>query len=973
MQPAGSPEGALARLGFAPPAPSSQPAAPSHQQPHPQEHQQPPPAPPPAPPSSSDPPPAAPPVAPGLAQTQPQASAPKRVAAACTRQVPRAFASAPPAGGSRSLSRRSACTVEGSVGFGWRDGALERVGRRAGEMGREMGLARSGNHGLLSRAAAGSCGIDRSAGERWACRAQVERRAAAVLHCWIDSQGALRFPRTGDTTRVSARQGTACIARGHEADCVRGEKGKAADDRVPRARKRRLDEEDGLPPSFSAAHRASYAGPGASHNGSFGGVFASTSGGGGGAGGPARDGFVASPSPPSSSWSPRASYPALYSGVKREDEGARGEVLPPPPLLIEACENFFQSYFQLGFLHRPSFLHQLQTRPESVSTFLLLSMLAISARFTPSLAAKHGSPFRAAEHYASKAHALILGELVEPSIDRVQALYLLGIHDFGNGTAFRSKLFANMARQMAEALNLHEDVPGASVIENETRRRTWWFLGMDALGTVGSATGVFDPLAMPVPLPSQEQDFTFGVKSRTPQYFPGATSAIAKQNPTVPGEMSLLAALLTVMSIFGRTARALSQSSSASNDETMIPPWQPGSLLLNTQRSLQSWLGVLSPLQKWSTNNLLAYRTQHLDLGFGCVFVDYHAINILVRRAYLPQMIRALAPSNKGDTAASAVNGVVPPDGVDYWAQMARKLVEHAFDIVELHEEVTGVRPASRGMTPHLAFCIYLAGTILSYLRICPWPRIASSLELLQHVATIWPIVERWHRSIYAQATSTPLDSLASDQAAGIARADLHLDHEAGLFRQYAPASSVTDGASPAQKMDAASALAAMSTSGAQPQAPPLSLAWTPTSAQSVPATAPTTSAQPQAQTGPARYSSAVSGMFRAISGAVPASSAAAAPPGSLAHALNGGTGRTGGTVGESVSPASHAASPAFSGLFTPNPDANGGGSAGMAGEGLHEGQQNLEALFTLDLGDLNELNQFLAGYGGIGFDPLGN
>lgn len=364
--------------------------------------------------------------------------------------------------------------------------------------------------------------------------------------------------------------------------------------------------------------------------------------------------------------------------------------------------DFFQSYFQLGFLHRPSFLHQLQTRPESVSTFLLLSMLAISARFTPSLAAKHGSPFRAAEHYASKAHALILGELVEPSIDRVQALYLLGIHDFGNGTAFRSKLFANMARQMAEALNLHEDVPGASVIENETRRRTWWFLGMDALGTVGSATGVFDPLAMPVPLPSQEQDFTFGVKSRTPQYFPGATSAIAKQNPTVPGEMSLLAALLTVMSIFGRTARALSQSSSASNDETMIPPWQPGSLLLNTQRSLQSWLGVLSPLQKWSTNNLLAYRTQHLDLGFGCVFVDYHAINILVRRAYLPQMIRALAPSNKGDTAASAVNGVVPPDGVEYWAQMARKLVEHAFDIVELHEEVTGVRPASRGMTPHL-------------------------------------------------------------------------------------------------------------------------------------------------------------------------------------------------------------------------------------------------------------------------------
>ncbi|BGP46923.1 hypothetical protein JCM10450v2_002775 [Rhodotorula kratochvilovae] len=628
----------------------------------------------------------------------------------------------------------------------------------------------------------------------------------------------------------------ACIARGHDESCVRAEKGRAADDRAPRPRKRPADELDGTPTTAGAAaapRRASYA-----------------------AGGAGAGAYAVSPSPSEKGWSPQAVHaplaaaaPPLAAGVKREEDDG---VLPPLPLVVEGCESFFEGCFQLGFLHRPSFLHQLQTKPASVSPFLLLAMLSVSARFVSALVAKHGSPARASEVYAARAHDLVLVELADPSLERVQALYLLALHDYAHGCAFRAQVFHGVARQMAAALRLDEDLPAAGVIENEVRRRTWWFLTMDA-DLASAASGAFDPLTAPVALPSHEQDFTFGVESRVKQYFPGATSAAAAEHPTVPGELSLLGARLAIHSLFWHTARALADHSASSAE---AEPWQPGSLLNTTQRALQSWLAVLSPLQKWSTSNLLAYRASHLDLAYWSIFADFHAVGILARRASLPRMIRALAPGEEEANTGDA------PEGREYWAAMSEELVGHAFDLVELHEEVSGGR--ARGITPHLAFCIYLAGTTLAYLRLCPWPQhLATALALLQGLSATWPVAERWHRALYAQAVAVPAGA-----------EHLALDAEQALFRPHAPAGEDAGPAGAAGKMDAASALAAMS-GAALPASSASSSSWA-----GKPASAGTSAA---------RYSSAVSGLLRA----------------------------------PLDPPAPGAQAQAFGGLFTPQPDAD--------------------------------------------------
>lgn len=58
-------------------------------------------------------------------------------------------------------------------------------------------------------------------------------------------------------------------------------------------------------------------------------------------------------------------------------------LLPPQNEIEEGVRCFINSYFQLGFIAENHFLERLKRDPESISPFLLLSILTISARFSP--------------------------------------------------------------------------------------------------------------------------------------------------------------------------------------------------------------------------------------------------------------------------------------------------------------------------------------------------------------------------------------------------------------------------------------------------------------------------------------------------------------------------------------------------------------------------------------------------------------
>ena len=99
---------------------------------------------------------------------------------------------------------------------------------------------------------------------------------------------------------------------------------------------------------------------------------------------------------------------------------------------------FLFSYFQLGFLPRAFFLEQVTDDPSAVPTFLLLAILALAARFTPCLIRRFGGRKEASLEMRRRAMSMLADEMMEATVERMQALFLLGVSEFGEGSGGRS-------------------------------------------------------------------------------------------------------------------------------------------------------------------------------------------------------------------------------------------------------------------------------------------------------------------------------------------------------------------------------------------------------------------------------------------------------------------------------------------------------------------------------------------------------
>jgi len=115
--------------------------------------------------------------------------------------------------------------------------------------------------------------------------------------------------------------------------------------------------------------------------------------------------------------------------IRPEDEW---ELLPPLPEVVEGVKTFTRHYFQLGFIPKQQFPLRLHQAPGDANVFLLLSILSISARFTPALAERYGSGMKAAEMFMDRAARLACSKLYQPSLEICQAFYLLSIAQQGD-------------------------------------------------------------------------------------------------------------------------------------------------------------------------------------------------------------------------------------------------------------------------------------------------------------------------------------------------------------------------------------------------------------------------------------------------------------------------------------------------------------------------------------------------------------
>ncbi|KIH94650.1 transcription factor [Sporothrix brasiliensis 5110] len=294
------------------------------------------------------------------------------------------------------------------------------------------------------------------------------------------------------------------------------------------------------------------------------------------------------------------------------------DLLPPLENVIDAVDMFTRQYFQLGFIPRHTFVQQLREQPQSVSVFLLLSLLSVSARMTPSLVETHGGAGPTAELFMDRASAIALTELYqEPTLARCQAFYLLSLAQQGSGYRNRSFVNLGIALRMAILMQLHreetyalDDRTPAMIQKAESARRTLWMLySQDNLHAGPMATIALAPSDITTLLPSNEEDFNNGVLPASRAALEDTSPAKLESDLVNMPTRSLFATLMQSHQLWGIVLRR-----TVSNNRSMVLPWDPNSEYQKIKQKLSDWESRLPAEHRWSRTLLRDYKARDLDL-----------------------------------------------------------------------------------------------------------------------------------------------------------------------------------------------------------------------------------------------------------------------------------------------------------------------------------------------------------------------
>lgn len=107
-------------------------------------------------------------------------------------------------------------------------------------------------------------------------------------------------------------------------------------------------------------------------------------------------------------------------------------------LLLQAVDLFFLHFYPDIFfsLHEPSV--RTAAASGTIKPVLAVAIIALTARFIPELATKHGSYMEACDFFAEAIRAELLLAADKPSLERIHATLLLGMHEWGSGRGARA-------------------------------------------------------------------------------------------------------------------------------------------------------------------------------------------------------------------------------------------------------------------------------------------------------------------------------------------------------------------------------------------------------------------------------------------------------------------------------------------------------------------------------------------------------
>ncbi|KAL7626232.1 hypothetical protein AAE478_003002 [Parahypoxylon ruwenzoriense] len=329
----------------------------------------------------------------------------------------------------------------------------------------------------------------------------------------------------------------------------------------------------------------------------------------------------------------------LYEGV---------EALPPKDLQEHLADVYFENIYGQAYhlLHKPSYMRKLKAG--TLPPVLVLSVCAISARFSTHPKFAMTNNFLRGEEWAAPAREIVMRRYEWPNITILTCLLLLGLHEFGTCHGGRSWSLGGQAIRMAFALQLHKDLEydptrvnptkQLSFIDREIRRRTMWacFL-MDRFNSSGTDRPMFvKEETVKIQLPIKEKLFQLDM--------PGPTEDLQGQTPhPVPldegqlsdakDNMGVAAYMVRTIALWGRIINFLNQGG---KDLDELPMWAEESEYARLLKQAEDFAENLPDGLKYSAENLHLHQTEgmanqflflHISIQQNVLFMNRFAVS----------------------------------------------------------------------------------------------------------------------------------------------------------------------------------------------------------------------------------------------------------------------------------------------------------------------------------------------------------
>jgi hypothetical protein len=430
--------------------------------------------------------------------------------------------------------------------------------------------------------------------------------------------------------------------------------------------------------------------------------------------------------------------------------------LPPHDEVVEGCKIFWTSLIQVGFIPKRLFLERLSKDRSSISLFFILSILSVSARFSPTLIKRYGDCASAGDYFIWHASRMVGQILYSPTLENIQALFLLALAQYAQGDRTRSSMNMGIAVRMAGILRLHreetyvlpENVSTDEAVQSEMARRTFWVLEtQDHLHSGHASPLPFAPSDITALLPSDESDFAFGRIPKQRAALAGTKAAELNPHLTSLPSRSLFATLLEAHSHWGNVARKACRTD-LSNDS--VKPWHSGSDFACIIQTLNDWEAGLPDKHCWSVWNLRGYLAEELHLAYMSVVMATRLNNVVIRRIYLDDILTAASGTSQDDAP------------LNFWRDVADDMFTNVCALHERLGKFISLRSENEGFPAMLLFSLYVCGTLA--IQLLKWPQLAprhhpkaepiasASLKILGDLQHIWPLASRWTNSLRRSA-----------------------------------------------------------------------------------------------------------------------------------------------------------------------------------------------------------------------------